>query len=167
MTYYLIPLLLWLLAVTVMDFKYRKVKNILFIIGFLYTAAVVVFVEKFYLINHLCGALLIFLILLLLYFYNGMGAGDVKVGLVIGLFWGFSWSLLSAMLVAFIASMMHVFLFFFWKNGNVYFLGVAQLLGSKNLWFFQVLSKQMVASIPFAGYAAASTIFWMLYKSPP
>ena len=167
MQLFLIPLLLWLIAVAVMDFKYRKVKNILFVVGVFYTATLVVFVEELDIVNHLYGMVVIFLILLFLYFLKGMGGGDVKVGLVTGLFWGLSWGLLSVMLVAFIASMLHAFLFLFWKNGNIYLLGVAQLLDEKKIWLENVFSKQMVASIPFAGYVAVSTIFWMLYKSPP
>ena len=119
MGYYLIPLLLWLVAVTVMDFKYRKVKNIVFLFGFSYVFALNFLDWRKDVWEQLAAGAAVFLILLPLYALRGMGAGDVKLGAVIGMLWGFSFGLLNVILLTFIFSMCHSILYLNVKNNEL------------------------------------------------
>ena len=167
MGYYLIPLLLWLVAVTVMDFKYRKVKNIVFLFGFSYVFALNFLDWRKDVWEQLAAGAAVFLILLPLYALRGMGAGDVKLGAVIGMLWGFSFGLLNVILLTFIFSMCHSILYLNVKNKNIYFLSFYKFMNSNNYFFEKIKSFDMTKSIPFAAYLSIASIFWMFYESPP
>ena len=165
---YLIPLLLMLICVAVMDFQYRKVKNIIFGLSFFY-----VFLELFLggsykdIWLHLLAACLLFFLLLPIYVYGGMGAGDVKIGSVVGLFWGVSFNLLSVMVIALGFAFLHAIVFIFIRNQKILFeindaLPRVCVVASRKL-----STLKMKNSIPFAAYLAIASIFWMLYESPP
>lgn len=61
MGYFFIPLLLWLLTVAVMDFKFRKVSNKIVIFGFLYLSFLVFYFEESYIYLNFIGFLFSFL----------------------------------------------------------------------------------------------------------
>ncbi|ROR21436.1 prepilin peptidase CpaA [Comamonas sp. BIGb0124] len=81
---------LWLVAVIACDLLWRRVPNGLVLIGFLgwFLAT-----SDFTNVVFWLGALSAFLILLPFYMMKWMGAGDVKFGIVAGLWFGFSFDL--------------------------------------------------------------------------
>ena len=167
MEYFLIPLLLWLVIVAVMDFKYRKVKNIVFLFGFIYVFFINYLDWRKDIWEQLAAGCMVFFILLPLYALRGMGAGDVKLGAVIGMLWGFSFGLLNVILLAFIFSLCHSILYLNVKNKNIYFLSFYKFMNPNNYFFEKIKSFDMTKSIPFAAYLSIASIFWMFYESPP
>lgn len=93
----LLVLLLWLIAIAVVDLRIRKVRNWMVLLG-LATGAVASFsgAQPFVvsISNGLTGMLVAFAALLPFYALRWMGAGDVKFAAVIGLWFGLSPNLL-------------------------------------------------------------------------
>lgn len=93
----------WLLLVVMHDFRIRKVKNWVVVFG--------LFISLWILLNSslsnafstialkmFLGASVALLVLLPFYAVRWMGAGDVKFGVVVGCWFGLSWSLLGVWL---------------------------------------------------------------------
>ena len=167
MNWFATTLLLWLIVVATMDFKYRKVKNIVFLLGLFYVLICLNINQNRDIWDALGAGGLVFFILLPFYALKGMGAGDVKFGVVVGMIWGLSLNLIMVMVIASMLSMLHAILFLNLKNKNIYFLSFAAFVGFENFLIKKSINLNMRGSIPFAAYLAIATVFWMLYESPP
>lgn len=152
-----IPLLLLLIVVAVMDFKYRKVKNSIIVFGFF---CIFLFAPSERFIENLISAFAFSLFLLFFYYKKYMGAGDVKFFFLLGVIFGFSLDLVYIFIFASLASMLHSLLFVFFRGS--YLNIIHPVLNNISLIKKEKIINWM-KTIPYAGYMAVSTIFWMLY----
>ena len=112
-------LLLWLIAIAVMDLRSRKVRNWMVLLG-LATGLAALFggVQPFDLLawQGLAGMAVAFTALLPLYAIRWMGAGDVKFAAVAGLWFGLSAHLLVIWLAASVLAGLHGMAVLAWRN---------------------------------------------------
>lgn len=112
-------LLLWLIAITVMDLRVRKVRNWMVLLG-LVTGAAALFggVQPFQVSawSGLTGMVAAFAALLPFYALRWMGAGDVKFAAVMGLWFGFSPYLLVIWLGGSLLAGLHGLLVLGWRG---------------------------------------------------
>lgn len=150
--------LLLLMAVAVIDFQYRKVKNILIVLMF-FLGVFFIFLNKnpFYLniFDGLVGAGFVFLIFLIFYRFKWMGAGDVKFAGVLGLWMGLSSGLVVVLLGATVFAMLHAVWEIFISRKTSFAIEKENI---KNIFN----QKEKNKSIPYAGYMAVAAILWMM-----
>ena len=112
-------LLLWLIAIAVMDLRSRKVRNWMVLLG-LATGLAALFggVQPLDLLTWqgLAGMAVAFAALLPLYAIRWMGAGDVKFAAVAGLWFGLSAHLLVIWLAASLLAGLHGMAVLAWRN---------------------------------------------------
>lgn len=172
-------LLLWLVAIAVMDLRSRKVRNWMVLLG-LATGLAALFggAQPFDMLawQGLAGMAVAFAALLPLYAIRWMGAGDVKFAAVAGLWFGLSPYLLAIWLGASLLAGLH----------SMVVLGCRILLrspqGALLLARLPMLQPVLAAgadapandpsrgpqrSIPYAGYMALVAIVLMMRNSVP
>lgn len=110
---------LWLIAIVVMDWRVRKVRNWMVLLG-LATGLAALFsgMQPFRVkpLNGLIGMLAAFTALLPFYALRWMGAGDVKFAAVMGLWFGFSPYLLAVWLGGSLLAGLHGLLVLAWRG---------------------------------------------------
>lgn len=177
-------LLLWLVAIAVMDLRSRKVRNWMVLLG-LATGLAALFggAQPFDLLawQGLAGMTVAFAALLPLYAIRWMGAGDVKFAAVAGLWFGLSAHLLVIWLAASVLAGLH----------GVAVLALRNLVSSPQGAFLQAKlplrwaplmqpaaatdsdtaapsrASGPVRSIPYAGYMALVAIVLLLRNAGP
>jgi len=138
-------LALWLISITVMDLRSRKVKNWMVLLGLatglaaLFSGAQPLQVSAW---SGLLGMGVAFAALLPLYALRWMGAGDVKFAAVAGLWFGLSPELLAIWLGGSLLAGLHGLAVLAWRR---------RLVGSVQL---TLNPKAIQRSIPYAGYMA-------------
>ncbi|WP_084455480.1 A24 family peptidase [Comamonas composti] len=187
-----ILLLLWLTAIAVMDLRMRKVRNWMVLLG-LATGLVALFsgVQPFWVEpwDGVIGMLAAFAALLPFYALRWMGAGDVKFAAVMGLWFGFSPSLLLIWLGGSLLAGLHGLLVLAWRafSPSPY---ASWLQARLPLRLGSALSglaapapghgapqpalpaagaprRVIQRSIPYAGYMALTAIWLVLENGPP
>ena len=173
-------LLLWLIAIAVMDLRIRKVRNWLVLLGLATgTAALFSGVQPFWVESWegLAGMLLAFVALLPFYVLRWMGAGDVKFAAVIGLWFGLSPNLLFIWLGGSLLAGLHGLAVISWRSLRASAwtgwlqarlpLPIGSALAAKPLTQATPNDKQPSRrSIPYAGYLAITAI-WVLLNTGP
>ncbi|MDL5035897.1 A24 family peptidase [Comamonas sp. Y6] len=156
MTSPLLPILvLWLIAITAMDLRQRKVKNRMVLLG-LATGAAALFSGaqplQTSVWSGLGGMAAGFAALLPFYALRWMGAGDVKFAAVAGLWFGCTPALLAIWLGGSLLAGLHGMAVLAWRHW---------LQGSVQL----TLNRQAIQrSIPYAGYMALVAI-WVVVRT--
>ncbi|MFG5780182.1 prepilin peptidase [Comamonas sp. J-3] len=176
-------LLLWLLAIAVMDLRSRKVRNWMVLAG-LATGTLALFsgVQPFWVEpwDGLLGALVAFAVLLPFYVIRWMGAGDVKFAAVMGLWFGLSPYLLVIWLGGSLLAGLHGMAVIAWRRLR---------LSAWGGWLQAYLPTPLAASlappatvtaehdgasgpriiqrsIPYAGYMAIAAL-WVVWRTGP
>lgn len=177
-------LLLWLIAIAVMDLRSRKVRNWMVLLG-LATGLAALFggVQPFDLLawQGLAGMAVAFAALLPLYAIRWMGAGDVKFAAVAGLWFGLSAHLLVIWLGASLLAGLHGMAVVAWRN-LVRSPQGAMLQAKLPLRWAPLLQPSTatgtdatalsrpsgpIRSIPYAGYMALVAIVLLLRNADP
>ena len=142
--------LLLLCVVAVMDFRYRKIKNIILLILFFLSIINVLFLDKEKYLFHIICALFLFLIFVVFYALGFMGAGDVKFAISIGLFFGVSKDIIFILIISSIISGAHSCIYFLYRRmwSNIFF-------------------EEKIRKIPYAGYMAIAAVGCMIYLPKP
>lgn len=172
-------LLLWLVAIAVMDLRSRKVRNWMVLLG-LATGLAALFsgAQPFDMLawQGLAGMAVAFAALLPLYAIRWMGAGDVKFAAVAGLWFGLSPYLLAIWLGASLLAGVHSFVVLAYRSlvrSPLASLLLAKLpmlqpvfaAGADSLSSHRPRGPQR--SIPYAGYMALVAIVLMMRNSVP
>lgn len=174
-----ISLLLWLIAIAVMDLRQRKVRNWMVLLG-LATGLAALFghAQPFGVttLDGLVGMLLAFAALLPFYLLRAMGAGDVKFAAVLGLWFGLSPQLLAIWVGGSLLAGLHGLLVLLWRGlwvspyGGWLQARVPLRLAPMPITPapVQALGKYRFTqrSIPYAGYMALAAIWGMLSLRP-
>lgn len=167
-------LLLWLIAIAVMDLRIRKVRNWMVLLG-LATGAWALFsgAQPFQVTpwNGLLGMLVAFAALLPFYALGWMGAGDVKFAAVVGLWLGLSPQLLAIWLGGSLLAGIHSLTVVGWPILQQYPLGlwlqthvgVLAPRASPAPLNFNFKQRNRLRSIPYAGYMAIAAIALMVW----
>ncbi|WP_313336828.1 A24 family peptidase [Comamonas sp.] len=177
-------LLLWLVAIAVMDLRSRKVRNWMVLLG-LATGLAALFggAQPFDLLawQGLAGMAVAFAALLPLYAIRWMGAGDVKFAAVAGLWFGLSAHLLVIWLAASVLAGLHGVAVLAWRN-LVRSPQGAMLQAKLPMRWAPLLqpatatgidtaapsrSSGPARSIPYAGYMALVAIVLLLRNAGP
>ncbi|MCT9813072.1 A24 family peptidase [Acidovorax sp. Be4] len=174
----LLPLwLLWLIAIAVMDFRVRKVRNWMVLLGLtMGLAALAGDLHSFQVSawQGLAGMLAAFAALLPFYLLRWMGAGDVKCAAALGLWFGFSPALLLIWVGGSLLAGVHGLLVLAWRRlqASAYAswlqarlpLRMATVLGMPATTSPVPTDGQRVIerSIPYAGYMALTAIWIVL-----
>ena len=176
-------LLLWLLAIAVMDLRIRKVRNWMTLLG-LATGTAVLFsgVQPFQVqaLDGLLGMLVAFAAFLPLYAMRWMGAGDVKFAAVAGLWFGLSPELLFIWIGGSLLAGLHGVAVVCWRGLQTSPWGAwlqAHLPAPLNAAFagpgiaatpaLHGAGKPAIQrSIPYGGYLAIAAI-WVVVRNSP
>ncbi|MEQ6474981.1 prepilin peptidase [Comamonas sp. wu1-DMT] len=178
--------LLWLVTITVMDLRIRKVRNWLVLLGLVAGLAVLFSSSQPFHVpvwNGLAGMCLAFVALMPFYALRWMGAGDVKFAAVIGLWFGFSHHLLVIWLGGSLLAGLHGLLVLAWHSvwRSPYTDWMLACLPSRlatalaSAASAQPLAGRLVTngerpvplSIPYAGYMAIVAIWVVIHAEPP
>lgn len=177
----LLPLwLLWLIAIVVMDFRVRKVRNWMVLLGLtMGLAALAGALHPFEVSawQGLTGLLAAFAALLPFYLLRWMGAGDVKCAAVLGLWFGISPSLLLIWVGGSLLAGVHGLLVLAWRRlqSSTHAswlqahlpLRMAMVLGTPTTRPAPTDGKRAIErSIPYAGYMALTAIWIVLGHGP-
>lgn len=177
----LMPLcLLWLIAIAVMDWRIRKVRNWMVLLGLATgLAALAGDVQPFQVStwSGLGGMLAAFAALLPFYALRWMGAGDVKFVAVMGLWFGFSPFLLLVWIGGSLLAGLHGLLLLVWRRLQsspwVGWLQARLPLHMATALATPATSRPastgtraIERSIPYAGYMALTAIWIVLTRGP-
>ncbi|BEP58290.1 hypothetical protein GmRootV118_55340 [Variovorax sp. V118] len=157
-------LLLWLLLVTVYDFRERRVPNWLVLAGAVMALAALAFGIQPLGINWtfaLLGAGVGFGFLLLFYAFGLMGAGDVKFAGALGLWVGLS-ALAPIWIAASLMACIHSVLWLALKRWPC-FSRLAFLLVGPSPTFESGAPTRRPRIVPYAAYLALATAAWMVW----
>lgn len=156
--------LMWLLLVTVYDFKQRRVPNWLALAGAVLALATLAFgagpLEGDW-TNSLLGAGVGFGSLLLFYAFGLMGAGDVKFAGALGLWVGL-WALLPIWIIGSLLAGVHAALWLVLQRWPVFPRLSQMLFGSPSTAAGNTSSRR-VRFIPYAAYLAMAAAVWMVW----
>ena len=159
----------WLIAIAVMDFRIRKVRNWMVIVGLLVGLAVLLTDAQPFQLSvgtALLGLLAGFTTLLPLYALGWMGAGDVKFAAVVGLWVGCTPTLGLIWLGASVLAGLHSLVVLAWHRLQASGLGF-WLLAHVPSWGNQAMpaplnlqfnARNRRRSIPYAGYMAVAAL---------
>lgn len=159
----------WLIAIAVMDFRVRKVRNWMVLLGLAMGFALLFsHAQPFQttLSSGLLGMLVAFVALLPLYALGWMGAGDVKFAAVMGLWLGCSPALLAVWVGGSLLAGLHGLAVLAWQRMHASGLGLwlcahmpalAKTSSSEPL-NLQFNARNRKRSIPYAGYMAVAAI---------
>lgn len=168
---------IWLAAVFVMDLRIRKVRNWMVLLGlFAGLVVIAVGVQPFQVSvwNGLSGMLVAFAALLPFYAMRWMGAGDVKFAVVMGLWFGLSFHLLTIWVGGSLLAGVHGLLVLLWRRlqwspamswayARLPLRVVTALAASSGHHPSQASGpRQIQRSIPYAGYMALTAILILL-----
>ncbi|MCZ0703144.1 prepilin peptidase CpaA [Natronobacillus azotifigens] len=161
-----IVLILFLFFAFYFDVKYKQIPNKLNVLGvsigfilFIITDGLSGFGSA------LLGMLVVFLIMLLLYAFKGVGAGDVKLFAAIGAITGIEMSLYILFYAVIFAGIIGVFILLF--NSRL----LKQVIDTFKHWFFSILlrkskdintDKQTMVRFPFM-YAVLPAAIYVVY----
>jgi len=162
-------ILLWLIAIAVIDLRMRKVRNWMVLLGLvagtwaLFSGAQPFQVSPW---NGLSGMLVAFAALLPLYALGWMGAGDVKFAAVIGLWLGLSTQLLAIWLGGSLLAGLHGLAVVGWpilqqSSLGLWLqthLGLLAHRASPTPLHLNFKQRDRKRSIPYAGYMAITAI---------
>ncbi len=173
--------LLWLITIAVMDFRIRKVRNWMVLLGLAAgLAALAGGVQPFQVSvwSGLAGMLAAFAALLPFYLLRWMGAGDVKCAAVLGLWLGFSPDLLAVWLGGSLLAGLHGLLVLAWRRlqGSAHVGWLAARLPRR--WAATLAAapprpgaahgqRAIQRSVPYAGYMALTAIWLVLGRGQP
>lgn len=173
----LLFIIIWLIAIAVMDLRIRKVRNWMVLLGlFMGLAAIAVGAQPFQvsLREGLIGMLVAFAALLPFYALRWMGAGDVKFAAVMGLWFGLSPNLLLIWLGGSLLAGVHGLVVLLWHRLQ-WSSSMGWLQARLPLHVATALAasgravrpssgepRQIQRSIPYAGYMALMAIWIFL-----
>lgn len=172
--------LLWLIAIAVMDFRIRKVRNWMVLLGLaMGVFALAVDAQPFQVSTWraLLGTLAGFAVLLPFYALRWMGAGDVKFAAVAGLWLGFSPYLLAIWLGGSLLAGFHGLFVIArrrlpstatgsWLQAHLPLRATTMLFASDERLAREKVPRVIERSIPYAAYMALTAI-WLLLAGKP
>lgn len=176
----MVSYLLWLIAIAVMDFRIRKVRNWMVLLG-LATGLVALAggVQPFQVTawSGLAGMLAAFAVLLPFYALRWMGAGDVKCAAVLGLWFGLSLDLLLIWVGGSLLAGLHGLLVLAWRwlRSSPYTGWLQAHLPQRMTTVLEAPAthpaptggpRAIARSIPYAGYMALALIWIVLHRGP-
>jgi prepilin peptidase CpaA len=156
--------LLWLLLVAVFDFRQRRVPNWLVLAGALLAIATLALGSNPFEISwrsSLLGAVIGFACLLFFYANSLMGAGDVKVAAILGLWVGLA-GLLPIWIASSLLAAAHGVIWLLLRR-HALLPRVTRLLFRPNATAGEMSATVRTRFIPYAAYLALSTVVWMAW----
>lgn len=171
-------LCVWLLVIVIDDFRLRRVRNGMVILGMLGAVLAIEFGPQPFWIDFsgaAKGALMAFGVLLPFYVLKWMGAGDVKFGVVIGLWFGLSSNLLLVWLGGSLLAGLHSLIIFVLRSraNNLIVFSLLRNYKLINDWFPGSVTRSPSGGeafrrrfIPYAGYMAIVAVL-LIFKIGP
>ncbi|MGJ7543523.1 A24 family peptidase [Variovorax sp. LT1R16] len=158
----------WLLATGIYDFQQRRVPNWLVLVGAMLAAIAMVTNMQPLSIewpNAALGAVAGFSFLLIFYATGLMGAGDVKFGGALGLWFGLQ-PLLPIWLGASLLAGAHASLLLLLRRLQLFPRLTEALSGKPTSRHDGSLPQDLQRHIPFAAYLAIASVGWLIWDGP-